>query len=137
IVAERLDDAIKDFLDALGFARRRKAGLESEPRIAADLANAYLLKRDFSFAISAATEAINIATARHTRFAECLASIVRGGALCASPGGGDLAEAKQALSRAEALIQEAGLVILEPLIHAARLNFRSTSAPRGKSALVG
>ena len=43
IVAGRLTSAIEDLSDALSFARSRKAGLENEPRILADLANAYRL----------------------------------------------------------------------------------------------
>src|SRR5450631_1112456 len=39
IVAGRLTSAIEDLSDALSFARSRKAGLENEPRILADLAN--------------------------------------------------------------------------------------------------
>ena len=62
IIAGRLDEAIKDLVDALGFARRQRAGLEGEARILADLANAYRLKGEFASAVSAATEAITIAT---------------------------------------------------------------------------
>ena len=61
IVAGRMDEAIRDLVDALGFARRRKAGLENEHAILADLANAYRLKGDFTSSISAASEAINFA----------------------------------------------------------------------------
>ena len=46
VVARRLTSAIQDFSDALSFARLRKAGLEAEPRILADLANAYRLNGD-------------------------------------------------------------------------------------------
>ena len=46
IVAGRLTSAIEDLSEALSFARSRKAGLENEPRILADLANAYRLNGD-------------------------------------------------------------------------------------------
>jgi adenylate cyclase len=116
IVSGRLDEAIRDLVDALGFARRRKAGLENEPRILADLANAYYLKRDFSCAISSAHEAITISSERHTRVAECLARIVLANALCALAGGIECAEAMQELSRAKELTAETGVVIFAPFV---------------------
>src|SRR6185437_1584861 len=41
IVAGRLTSAVEDLSEAVRFARSKKAGLENEPRILADLANAY------------------------------------------------------------------------------------------------
>src|SRR5258707_7239917 len=58
IVAGRLTSAIEDLSEAMRFARSRKAGLENEPRILADLANAYRLNGDTENALSAVTEAI-------------------------------------------------------------------------------
>jgi adenylate cyclase len=136
IVAGRLDEASKDFLDVLGFARRRKAGLENEPRILADLANAYRIKGEFASAISTATEAIGIAAARHTRVAECLAHIVLAKALCASAAASEGAEAEQELNRAEALVQETGVVIFTPLIQAARAKLAGTTKQFGSSANI-
>ena len=130
IVAGRLDEAIRDLVDALGFARRRKAGLENEPRILADLANAYHLKGDFSCAISSAQEAITISTARHTRVAECLARIVLSKALRASAGGVDSAEAQRELGRAEQLIEETGVVIFAPLVQSEVRTSLDCSQPR-------
>jgi tetratricopeptide (TPR) repeat protein len=126
IVGGRYDEASKDLSDVLGFARRRKAGLENEARILADLANAYRMKGDFASAISTATEAISVATARHTRIAECLARIVLAKALCASAGASQGADADQELNRAEALVQETGVVIFAPLIQAAREKLSGT-----------
>lgn len=137
IVAGRLDEAIKDFVDALGFARRRKAGLESEARILADLANAYRLRGDFASAMSVAAEAITISIVRHTRVPECLARIVNATALCASADASKKAEAEQELKRAEELVQDTGVVIFAPLIHAARANLASISKRPSRSAIVG
>jgi class 3 adenylate cyclase/tetratricopeptide (TPR) repeat protein len=137
IVANRFDDAIKDLLDALGFARRRKAGLESEPRIVADLSNAYLLKRDFGSAISTATQAIDIATARRARFAESLARIVRAEAQSGLRGAREEIDRKQELSRVEVLIRETGLVILERLIQASKESLLSIKEPTSQSAKIG
>ncbi len=116
IIAGRPDEAVKDLVDALGFARRQRAGLESEARILADLANAYRLKGEFPSAISAATEGIEIATVRHARTAQCLAHIVRAEALRASA---NASEAKHDLIQAETLVQETGAVIYAPLLLAA------------------
>ena len=77
IVAGRLTSAIEDLSDALSFARSRKAGLENEPRILADLANAYRLNGDSATALTTVDEAIKVATERHARVPECLARIVR------------------------------------------------------------
>jgi adenylate cyclase len=82
IVAGRLTSAIEDLSDALSFARFRKAGLENEPRILADLANAYRLNGDTETAFAIVDEAIQVATERHARVPECLARIVRAGCCC-------------------------------------------------------
>ena len=51
-IAGRLNSAIEDLSSALGFARSRKAGLENEARILADLANAYRLNGDAATALA-------------------------------------------------------------------------------------
>jgi adenylate cyclase len=76
IVAGRLTSAIEDLFETLRFARSRKAGLENEPRILADLANAYRLNGDIQNAFLTVTEAIEIATRRNARLPECFARIV-------------------------------------------------------------
>src|SRR5260370_15155403 len=76
IVSGRLTSAIEDLSEALRFARSRKAGLENEPRILADLANAYRLNGDTQNALTTAKEAIEVATERNARVPECLARIV-------------------------------------------------------------
>ncbi len=134
IVAGRLDEAVKDLVDALGFARRRKAGLENEARILADLANAYLVKGELSSAISAAMEAIGIASARHARVAECLARIVHSKALRAFKGG---VEAGQELIRAEALMQETGAALYAPLLQGAKAEIAGIVVPPSKSLMAG
>jgi class 3 adenylate cyclase/tetratricopeptide (TPR) repeat protein len=137
IVAGRLDEAAKDLVDALGLARQQRVGLESEARMNADLANAYRLKGEFSSAISAATAAIRIATVRHTRFAECLARIVRAEALYASGGTCEGTDAKQELNRTEALVKETGIIILAPLIRAARAKFSLHQRCVGQFPTIG
>lgn len=77
IVRGKPTSATQNLSEALTFARSRKAGLESEPRILADLANAYRLSGDHAKAICAVDEAISVASGRHAPVAECLARIVR------------------------------------------------------------
>jgi adenylate cyclase len=120
VVAGRLTSAIQDFSDALTFARSRKAGLESEPRILADLANAYRLNGDIGNASRTVDEAIKVATDRHARVPECLARIVHAGLLMHE--GEDYQSAAEVeLAHARSLIKETGAVILEPLIAQARV----------------
>ncbi len=113
ITAGRLTSAIEDLSDALSFARSRKAGLENEPRILADLANAYRLNGESATALSTAEEAIRIATERHARVPECIARIVRAGLLLRSATGDQKAEGSQELERARALMRETGATLFE------------------------
>lgn len=113
IVAGRATAAVEDLTTAVEFARRRRAGLEYEPRIVADLANAYLLKGDLNSALRTADDAIRISTARHTRIAECLARIVRAQALHES---GDRKSAEDELQRVQDLIEQTGALIYAPMV---------------------
>ena len=108
--------AIEDLTTALRFARSRRAGLENEARILADLANAYLLKGDHTNARNVADEAIAVASIRHTRIPACLAHIVRAEII----GAGQSAEADNDLRRAAQLIEETGAAIYRPLLDRAR-----------------
>jgi class 3 adenylate cyclase len=117
IVARRLTSAIQDLSGALSFARLRKAGLEDEPRILADLANAYRLNGDDSTAFTTVDEAIKVATERHARVPECLARIVRANLLLRSPTGDQIVEGRRELERARALMRETGAVLFENFIN--------------------
>src|SRR6516165_7680387 len=101
MIARRLTSAIQDLSDALSFARLRKAGLKAEPRILADLANAYRLNGDDTTALATADEAIKVATERHARIPECLARIVRADLLLRSLNEQQIAEGKQEIARSE------------------------------------
>jgi adenylate cyclase len=118
-VAGRLTSAIEDLSDALSFARSRKAGLENEPRILADLANAYRLNGEIEKAFSTVTQAIAIATERHARIPECLARMVHADLLMRSATSDQQAAGKQELERAHDLMRETGAVIFESFINAA------------------
>ena len=118
IVAGRLTSAIEDLSDALSFARSRKAGLENEPRILADLANAYRLNGESATALTTVDEAIKVATERHARVPECLARIVRADLLLRSTGNDQKAEGRQELERAKALMRETGAMLFETFINA-------------------
>ncbi|MCG2632993.1 AAA family ATPase [Bradyrhizobium sp. WYCCWR 13023] len=118
IVSGRLSSAIHDLSDALNFARSRKAGLENEPRILADLASAYSLNGDVVNALSTVNEAIKVATERHARIPECLARIVYTDLLMRSAED-QYRSAETELARARALIEETGAAILTPFVEQA------------------
>jgi class 3 adenylate cyclase/tetratricopeptide (TPR) repeat protein len=118
VVAGRLTSAIHDLSEALTFARSRKAGLENEPRILADLANAYRLNGDDVTALAAVDKAITVATERHARIPECLGRIVRADLLLRSPTSDQKTEGRQELERARALIRETGARLFENFTNA-------------------
>lgn len=113
VVAGRFSPAIEDLSGALSFARSRRAGLENEARILADLANAYRLKGDTAAAFSTVAEAIRVATGRHARVPECLARIVHADLLIRSGTAGEELTGKQELNRASTLMSETGALIFE------------------------
>jgi len=118
-IAGRLDSAIEDLSDALDFARSRKAGLENEARILADLANAYRQNGDVAAAFVAVDQAIVVATERHARVPECLARFVRADLLLRSGAGGRNAEGSNELERAKTLLHETGAGIFEVFLKVA------------------
>ena len=129
IVAGRLTSAVEDLSDALSFARSRKAGLENEPRILADLANAHRLNGDIATALTTVDEAIKVATERHARIPECLARIVRADLLLRSATSDQKAEGRQELETARALMRETGAMLFETFIN-------STSAEQGNACQI-
>jgi adenylate cyclase len=134
IIAGHLTSAIDDLSDALNFARTRKAGLENEARILADLADAYRRNGDAATALATANEAIAVATARHTRIPECFARIVRARLLLDSKAGDQEIEARNELERAEALMLQTGASIYLASIHEASGNGSPDSASRSTKA---
>jgi tetratricopeptide (TPR) repeat protein len=116
IVAGRLTSAIEELSDVLSFARARRAGLENEPRILADLANAYRLDGNFAAALDTVNDAIRVAAERHARLPECLARIVRAAILLRSTVNDEKVEGAKELDLARALVRETGAVLFEPFI---------------------
>jgi predicted ATPase/class 3 adenylate cyclase len=116
-IAGNLSTAIEDLTGALRFARSRKAGLENEARILADLADAYRLNGDAATALETVDEAIEVAIARHARVPECLARIVRAEILLESETT-DQKAAWEELARAKELMQETSAFIYGPIIDA-------------------
>jgi class 3 adenylate cyclase/tetratricopeptide (TPR) repeat protein len=116
-IAGNLGTAIEDLAGSLRFARSRKAGLENEARILADLASAYRLNGNATTALETVDEAIEVAIARHTRVPECLARIVRAEILLGSATS-DKAVAREELARANELMNETGALIYSPFIDA-------------------
>ena len=115
IVAGKLTSAIEDLSGALHFARSRKAGLENEPRILADLANAYRMNGDVAAAFATVNEAIDVAVERGARVAECLARIVHAQLLAQSRTEMHATPEKDEFGRARALVRVTGARIFEAL----------------------
>ncbi len=124
VVARRLTSAIQDLSDALSFARLRKAGLEAEPRILADLANAYRLNGDAATALTTADEAIKVAMERHARIPECLARVTRADLLLRSSGGHREAEGRLEIARAKTLMQTTGAMLFGRFINEVEADHR-------------
>jgi len=133
IVAGRLTSGIQDFSEAVSFARSRRAGLEAEPRILADLANAYKLSGEDKVALANADEAIMVASARHARIPECLARIVRAKLLLRSPIEDEVVKGGHELARAKTLMRESGAVLFKRFVEeleADDVNARQTRSDR-------
>jgi adenylate cyclase len=135
-IAGQLGSAIDDLSSALRFARSRKAGLENEARILADMANAYRLSGDTASALATVDEAIKIATIRHARFPECLARIVRADILSQSRAADQRAAASDERNRAETLMLETGALIFERFINDAATD-AETAMPRQFPPIAG
>jgi tetratricopeptide (TPR) repeat protein len=117
IIAGRFVSAIEDLSDALTFARSRKAGLENEARILADLANAYWQNGETASAFSTVEEAIEVATERHTRVPECFARIVYADLLIRTGTTEQKLTGGLELDRARVLMIETGALIFEPIFN--------------------
>jgi adenylate cyclase len=113
--------AIEDLTAALRFARSRKAGLENEARILADLAEAYRRNGDAATALKTVDEAIEIGIARRARVPECLARIVRAEILLESQSDDQNASLAE-LARARELINETGASIYGPMVDGLAVN---------------
>jgi adenylate cyclase len=134
IVAGKLTSAIEELSEALNFARARRAGLENEPRILADLANAYRLDGDFAAALDAANDAIRLAAERHARVPECLARIVRAAVLLRSTSNEEKVEGAKELELARALMQETGAILFDAFINRTSGAHSSAHLPSTKAS---
>jgi class 3 adenylate cyclase/tetratricopeptide (TPR) repeat protein len=113
VISGRFEAAADELEKALAFARMRRAGLEGEPRILADLANAHRLNGDLDKAARTAAEAIEVASARAARVPECLARIVQAEVLLQT---GDSDRARLELANIRALMEVTGAKLYEPLM---------------------
>jgi adenylate cyclase len=132
MISGRYAAAVEDLERALAFARFRKAGLESEARILADLANAYRLKGDRHNAARAAAEAIEVASARANRVPECVARAVHAEVLLLT---GEGERAASELRRAKALLEETDARLYEPLIRELSARMESSADEVGGAAM--
>jgi class 3 adenylate cyclase/tetratricopeptide (TPR) repeat protein len=121
LMSGRFADAVDGLEKALAFARARRAGMETEARLLADLANARRLNGDLEGARRTADEAIEVAGKRAARIPECLARIVLAEAALAA---GDTGSAALELPKVRALLKETGAKLYEPMMQglAARID---------------
>lgn len=118
--------AANDIAVAVDFARERRAGLETEPRLLADLANALRLHGDFDGASRAARLAIGVSQQRAARVAKCLARIVLAHALIAA---GDTNRALDELRKIRALLRDTGANLYYPLVQDLATHLGSKGGP--------
>lgn len=113
MVSGRFAAAAADLKGALEFARRRRAGLETEARLLADLANAHRLNGEREAAARAAAEAIDVARRRGARVPECLARIVLADTALAA---GDVGSATREMPKVRSLMEETGANHYAPMV---------------------
>src|SRR5262249_34898342 len=113
LVAGRFAAAVESLDTALSVARSRKAGLEGEARILADLANAHRLNNELEAAQLVAAEAIEVAVARAARVPECLARLVLADVQRQA---GRIELARPELTRARSLMEETGAKLYAALL---------------------
>jgi class 3 adenylate cyclase/tetratricopeptide (TPR) repeat protein len=109
----RFEAAADQLEKALAFARMKRAGLEGEARILADLADAYRLKGDLASAGRLAAEAIAVASARAARMPECLARIVQAEVLLQA---GAAERAGLELPKIRTLMEQTGALLYQPMV---------------------
>ncbi len=126
LVAGRFAAAVDSLDTALSVARSRKAGLENEARILADLANAHRLNNELEAAQLVAAEAIEVAVARAARIPECLGRLVLADALRRT-GRGELARSE--LAQARTLMEATGAKLYAALLDEVTERFAEDVTP--------
>ena len=116
ILAARWAEARDALADALGIARAGHARVETEALALAWLAQAHLGSGKLALALETVTEALAVAQRRHTRLAECIASIGRARVLLRLGRSEDPPEIAADLSHALALAEDTGAKSNEPFI---------------------
>jgi class 3 adenylate cyclase/tetratricopeptide (TPR) repeat protein len=113
MVSGRFAAAAADLKDALEFARRRRAGLETEARLLAELANAHRLNGDQEAAARTAAEAIEVSQRRGARVPECLARIVLAETALTA---GDASSAAREMLKVRVLMEETGAKLYASMV---------------------
>lgn len=108
LVAQRPLNAGVHFEAAVAVIRERKVAPELESEVLAHHAYSRLRGDDLDGAVRLAEEAIEVATQRTNRFAQCLALLVIGHALCARGGVQSVRLSQQHLEKAEELLTQTG-----------------------------
>jgi adenylate cyclase len=122
----RFGPAVDSLDTALTVARSRKAGLEGEARILADLANAHRLNNELEAAQLVAAEAIEVAVARAARIPECLGRIVLADALRQT---GKVELARSELAQARTLLETTGARLYAVLLDEVTARFEEDVTP--------
>jgi class 3 adenylate cyclase/tetratricopeptide (TPR) repeat protein len=126
LVAGRFAAAVDSLDTALSVARSRKAGLESEARILADLANAHRLNNELEAAQLVAAEAIEVAVARAARVPECLGRLVQADVLRQA---GRIELARFELAQARGLMEATGAKLYAALLDEVTARFEEDVTP--------
>lgn len=119
------NEAASELREAIAFARRARAGLESEGRMLADLADVLYRAGDLDGALEACDEAIAVSQRRTDRLAELHATVVRGLTLAAADDAQGAAEIRQLMVRADELLKVSGAAFFSPRLEKLRLQLET------------
>lgn len=125
VLREEWDEAIAALRQELKVSRERHTGLLAEAGSLAILAGAYLGHGDLELARSTAEEALAVARQHGSRLFECDAQIVMARVLMRTEGSKAKAAIESALAQAQALVEETGARVRQPLIHIERAELAS------------
>jgi adenylate cyclase len=127
VLREEWDEAIAALRHELKVSHERRTGLLAEAGSLAILAGAYLGHGDLDLARSTAAEALAVARQHGSRLFECDAQIVMARVLLRTEGAKAKAAIESALAQAQALVEETGARVRQPLIHIERAKLAGIS----------
>ncbi len=116
----RWSRAVEVLDEGLAFARRTNCGLEYEPRMLTELAEARLRMGEAQIAFETAREAVAVAIQRRSRVGECQAQLVLATSAMVLSGTARPSPAEAALQRAEQLVHKTGADVYQAHVRAQR-----------------